>query len=82
MATYNQPTLAPTAKVKAVGYAGIITTLVPLGVFILTGLGVHIGNVGDLTNGLINLVAAVVTIYQAITAVVHFVSGYLKKETN
>lgn len=80
MATYNQPTLTPTPKVAAVGYAGIVTTLVPLVVFVLTGLGVHLGNTGDLTNGLINLIAAIVTIYQAITAVVHFVAGYMKKD--
>lgn len=79
MATYTQPTSAPTAKVAAVGYAGIITTLVPLLVFVLTSLNVHIGNTSDLTNSLIAIVAAVVTIYQAITAAVHFAAGYFKE---
>lgn len=81
MATINQPTAAPTAKVAAVGYAGIITTLIPLVIFVLTSLGVHVGDTSDFTNSILNFTAAVVTIYQAITAIVHFAAGYLKKST-
>jgi hypothetical protein len=76
---YHQPTAVPTAKVKAVGYAGIITTLVPLLVTALATFNINLGDSDSLTTALVALVGAVVTIYNAATAIILFLSGYFKK---
>lgn len=81
MATYSQPTLKPTSKVAAVGYAGIVTTLAPLIVILLNNLGVTGLEPESLSTGIVNLIAAILTISNAISAVIHFSAGYFKKES-
>lgn len=77
--TYTQPTNTPVAKVKAVGKAGIATTAVPA----LISLGAFLGfDPNDAETG-VNLavaaVAAIVTAYNAVSALVQFIAGYMKK---
>lgn len=77
--TYNQPTATPTAKVKAVGKAGIATTAVPA----LIALGAFMGvNPDDAESG-INLavaaIASIVAAYNAVSALIQFFAGYIKK---
>ena len=80
MATYTQPTLKPTSKIAAVGYAGIITTLVPLMVIVLNSLGATGVDPDALSTGIINAIAAIVTIYNAVSVLIQFIAGYMKKE--
>lgn len=77
MATYNQPTSAPTAKVKAVGVAGVVTVLVPLVVTILASFGVIVPQ--EVSDQAIAGIGAIVTIWAAIQSIVHFAAGYFKK---
>lgn len=77
MATYTQPTPAPVAKVKAVGYAGIITTIVPLIVTVLASFGVALPD--NISNQAVAVIGAIVTLYAAVQSVVHFLAGYIKK---
>lgn len=76
----NQPTAAPTAKVAAVGWAGIVTTLVPVLVILLNNLGVTGVDPEALSTGIINLIAAIVTIYNGVSSLIIFITGYLKRE--
>lgn len=74
---YNQPTNAPTEKVKAVGLAGAVSVLLPMLVMILAQFGVIVPD--DLQAEAIAAIAAVVTIYSFIQAVGQFIAGYMKK---
>jgi predicted membrane-bound spermidine synthase len=80
METYNQPTPKPTAKIAAVGYAGAITTIIPLVVIVLNSLGATGLDPDALSTGVINTVAAIVTIYNAVSALITFAAGYFKRE--
>ena len=80
MTTYSQPTLKPTSKIAAVGIAGIVTTLVPIMVILLNTLGVAGVDPDALSTGIINLIAAIVTIYNAVSVLIQFIAGYMKKE--
>lgn len=68
--TVNQPTNAPVAKVQAVGISGAITTVIVLlgGVF-----GITLPD--NLADNITQLVAGVI----ALTTLINFVAGYLKK---
>jgi hypothetical protein len=78
--TFDQPTAKPTAKIAAVGYAGAITTIIPLLVIALNSLGVTGLDPESLTTGIINVVAAIITIYNAVSALVIFAAGYFKRD--
>lgn len=67
--TYDQPTLKPTAKVAAVGTAGVAVTLI-LVVASLFGITIPADTVNDAVIG----VSAIVTL-------VTFVAGYFKKSS-
>ena len=77
--TYTQPTITPTAKVKAVGLAGIAMTVVPLIITLLAVMGIDAGSPEAATNQVLAVIGAVVTICNAINSLVLFVSGYMKK---
>lgn len=72
--TVNQPTSAPTAKVAAVGLAGLIITAI---IGILASFGVIVPD--GLSDQASQAVGATVTIVAAIQAIVQFFAGYLKK---
>jgi len=73
----DQPTAAPTAKVAAVGIAGIVAVIVPLIVTLLAAFGIIIPE--GLTAQLIASASAIVTIYAAVQAIVQFAAGYFKR---
>lgn len=77
MATYNQPTSAPTAKVAAVGKAGIAAVIIPAIVLVLSSFGVVVPD--EISNDVLAAISAIVTVYAAIQAVVQFIAGYIKK---
>lgn len=72
--TYTQPTSKPTAKVAAVGAAGLIIGAI---VTILTVSGVTIPE--GLPEQAENAVAAVIVLITFGQAVITFAAGYLKK---
>jgi uncharacterized membrane protein len=74
MATYNQPTSAPTAKVAAVGGAGAVIALI---VTLLAYMGVIVPE--GLSEQATQAVAAVITIVTFGQAALQFLAGYFKK---
>lgn len=72
--TYTQPTATPTAKVKAVGVAGILVSAI---VTVLALFGVIIPD--DLSTQATNAVQAVIVIVTFAQAATQFIAGYLKK---
>jgi len=72
--TYAQPNLKPTAKVAAVGTAGVIITLL-VALLGMTGIVVPEG----LTEQASQAFASVLVIVSFVQTVVTFVSGYIKK---
>lgn len=74
MSTYNQPTLAPTSKVSAVGIAGIVSTAV-----VAALAQFHVIVPADLSAQATDAVASTLTVVAFIQAVIHFGAGYFKK---
>ena len=64
----DQLTSAPTAKMTAVGTAGSIVTLI---VGVLTAFGVSVPS---------DVSGAVITAVAALTTIISFASGYIKRE--
>lgn len=77
--TYTQPTATPTAKVKAVGKAGAITTLLPFLVAVGAFLGFNPEDTETGVNLAVGAIASIVTAYTAISALIQFIAGYMKK---
>ena len=79
--TYTQPTSTPTAKVKAVGYTGLVTTAIPLVVTLLALFNIQIDtqSAEAATNQIVAVIGAIVTLYNALSALTQFVAGYMKK---
>lgn len=73
-ATYNQPTAAPTAKVSAVGVAGVVIAAL---VSILTAFGVTLPD--GLPEQANNTVTAIIVVITFVQAVITFLAGYFKK---
>lgn len=74
---YNQPTAAPTEKVHAVGVAGAVSVLLPFLVAVLAYFGVIVPD--DLQAQVVAALAALITVYSSVQAVVQFAAGYMKK---
>lgn len=65
---YDQPTNKPTAKMTAVGGAGAVVLAV---VTILAAFGVQVPE---------NVSGAVLTLVTALSVIIPFIAGYLKRE--
>lgn len=76
---YTQPTATPTAKVKAVGKAGIVTTAAPALVALAAFAGFNPNDAETGINLVVAAVAAIVAAYNAVSAVIQFFAGYMKK---
>lgn len=72
--SYNQPTSKPTAKIAAVGTAGIIVSLT---VSMLAIFGVIVPD--DLSAQAEQAVTAVILIITFGQALIQFIAGYMKK---
>lgn len=74
---YNQPTSAPTEKVKAGGYAGVAMTAIPAIVLILNQFGIIVPD--DVQQAVISIVTSIVLIYSAMQTIMQFTAAYLKR---
>lgn len=75
--TFTQPTATPTAKVKAVGVAGGITTIVATLVWLLASFGVIVPE--NVSDALVQLITGAIALYSLFQTVVTFAAGYIKK---
>lgn len=71
---YNQPTAAPTSKVKAVGYAGVIVTVI-VGILAMFGVIVPDG----LSQQATDAVGATIVLVTFIQGAIAFIAGYMKR---
>lgn len=75
MKPYDQPTLNPTPKIKAVGIAGLI---VPAVVAVLAAFGVILPD--GLSTQVEAAITAILVVVSAVQAVIQFAAGYLKRD--
>jgi positive regulator of sigma E activity len=75
--TYTQPTATPTAKVKAVGYAGGVVTSVAALVYLLSLFGIIVPV--DVSDAAVQLITGVIALVSLVQTIVTFAAGYFKK---